>query len=83
MLFRSNYQAQNTNIYNRLSNLAGLGQSAASDTGTAGSTIANSAGTQTAAAGTAAGAGTVGTGNALASGLSNYSALNYLASLGS
>ena len=49
----NNYQAQQTNIYNRLSNLAGLGQTAAANTGNVGASIGNAAATNVANAGTA------------------------------
>ena len=53
------------NIFSRLSGIAGLGQNAASATGTAGVALGTNAAGLQAGAGTALGAGTVGAGNAL------------------
>src|ERR1035438_6520157 len=54
------YQTQNNNVYARLSGLAGLGQNAASNTGTAGTSLGTGAAQSTAAAGAATAGGTVG-----------------------
>lgn len=78
----NNYNANQTNIFNRLSNIAGLGQTANANItsvgGTVGSNIGNtitSGGQGMSAAQMAAGAagasGTVGTANALSGGLTN------------
>jgi hypothetical protein len=66
-----NYTANQTNIFNRLSNIAGLGQTANQATGVAGTQLAGNAGQATMAAGAAQAAGQVGTANALAGGLQN------------
>jgi hypothetical protein len=77
----NNYNAQQTNIFNRLSNIAGLGQTANQTTANAGTTAAGNAGSAQMAAGAAQAAGTVGSANALTGGLSNvgnYYMLNNL-----
>lgn len=58
-------QTQQQNIFSRLSGIAGLGQNAASNTGTAGTALGTGAAQATAAAGGAQAAGTVGAANAL------------------
>ena len=60
----NNYQTQNSNIYNRLGAIAGLGQGAASNQATGASQFGGNIGTQQAAAGTALGGGVVGAANA-------------------
>lgn len=67
----NNYNANQTNIYNRLSNLAGLGQTANANAGQAGTALAGNAGNSMIAAGQAQGSGTVGAANALSGGLNN------------
>lgn len=64
-------QTQQQNIFSRLSAIAGLGQNAASNTGTAGTQLGTGAAQATAAAGGAQAAGTVGSTNALASGVTS------------
>lgn len=64
-------QEQQNNIFSRLSGIAGLGQNAASQVGTAGTALGTGAAQSTAAAGAASAAGTVGAANALGSGISN------------
>ena len=53
------------NIFSRLNGIAGLGQNAASNVGTAGTTLGTNAASMQAGAGTATGAATVGASNAL------------------
>lgn len=78
----NNYNAQQTNIFNRLSNIAGLGQTANQTTATAGTTAAGNAGNAQMAAGAAQAAGTVGQANAISGGLNNaaswYALPNFL-----
>lgn len=72
-------QAQQNNIFSRLSGIAGLGQNAASNVGTAGTSLGTGAAQSTAAAGAASAAGTVGSANAISGGLTsagNYAALS-------
>ena len=72
-------QTQQQNIFSRLSTIAGIGQNAASNTGTAGAALGTGAAQATAAAGGASAAGTVGAANALSNGISsagNYAALS-------
>lgn len=67
----NNYNAQQTNIFNRLSNIAGLGQTANQTSAGAGSAAAGNAGNAMLAAGAAQAAGQIGQGNAIAGGLNN------------
>lgn len=67
----NNYQAQQSNIFNRLSNIAGLGQQSNASTGQAGASLAGNAGQAQTAAGAAQAAGTMGVGNALGGGVDN------------
>lgn len=69
------YQEQNTNTYNRLANIANLGQSAASMTAQTGTSLAGTAAQAATNYGTAAAGGAVGVGNALSGGASNAGAL--------
>lgn len=74
----NNYTANQTNVYNRLSNLAGLGQTANQTTaqaGTANTLNANNFATSGAAA---QAAGMVGSANAINNGLNNAASWNYL-----
>jgi hypothetical protein len=76
-------QTQQNNIFARLSAIAGLGQNAASNVGTAGTALGTGAAQSTAAAGAAQAAGTVGASNALSGGISsaaNSYALNSILS---
>ncbi len=66
-----NYTANQTNIYNRLANIAGLGQTAGATTAGAGTQLATGAANSTIAGGAAQAAGTVGSANATTGGLSN------------
>jgi hypothetical protein len=66
--YQTNFNAQQTqqqNIFSRLSTIAGIGQNAASNTGTAGAALGTGAAQATAGAGAASAAGTVGAANAL------------------
>lgn len=67
----NNYNAQQTNIFNRLSNVAGLGQTQNQTTAQAGTTAAGNAGNAIIGGGAAQAAGSVGTANALSGGLTN------------
>ena len=67
----ANYSANQTNIFNRLSNIAGLGQTANANVGNQGTALAGNAGNAQMAAGAAQAAGTVGASNAITGGLSN------------
>jgi hypothetical protein len=69
----NNYTANQTNIFNRLSNIAGLGQTANANVGNAGTTISGNVANSQMAAGTAAAGGIVGGANALSGGLNNAS----------
>ena len=64
-------QQQQQNIFSRLSTIAGIGQNAASNTGTAGAALGTGAAQATAAAGGASAAGTVGAANALGGAVSS------------
>lgn len=66
-----NYTANQTNIFNRLASIAGLGQTANQASGQAGTTLAGNAGNATIAGGAAQAAGTVGSANAISGGLTN------------
>lgn len=70
-------QANATNLYNRLSGTATIGENAAAQTGATGASAVSAAGQQTTAAGQAQAAGTVGSANALTNG-ANSAASNYL-----
>lgn len=74
----SNYTANQTNIYNRLSNLAGLGQTANQVTGSLGAQNTANAGNFATSGAAATAAGIVGTGNSISNGLGNYAGWNYL-----
>lgn len=84
--YNTNFNAQQTqqqNIFSRLSNIAGIGQNAASNTGTAGVALGTGAAQSTAAAGASQAAGTVGATNAISSGITgagNAFALNSILS---
>lgn len=67
----NNYSTNQSNIFNRLSSIAGLGQTANASTAQAGTTAAQNAGQSMQNAGAAQAAGTVGASNALAGGLTN------------
>lgn len=76
-------ETQQNNIFSRLSGIAGLGQNAASNTGTAGTQLGTGAAQATAASGASEAAGTIGVGNSLSGGVSgaaNGYALNSILS---
>lgn len=62
----NNYNANQTNIFNRLSNIAGLGQTSLANSGSAASSMAPGIANTMVGAGNAQSAGQVGTANALA-----------------
>jgi hypothetical protein len=74
----NNYQASQTNIFNRLASVAGVGQTATSNNQVAGVNSANNMGNFSTSAAAAQAAGTVGQANAINSGISNLSSLAYL-----
>lgn len=67
----NNYNTNQTNIFNRLSSIAGLGQTANGQTATAGTTLAGNIGSAQMAGGAAAASGIVGGANAINGGLNN------------
>lgn len=69
----NNYQTNQSNLFSRLSGVAGSGQQAAANLGTAGSNAATQISNNQTSAGAAAAAGTVGASNAYATGLSGVS----------
>lgn len=71
------YQTTQGNIFSRLAEMAGLGQSSASNVGAQGTQLAGQAGQAIQNAGSAAGAGIVGGANAITSGLNNYAGYQY------
>jgi hypothetical protein len=77
----NNYQSQQSNIYNRLSNLAGIGQAAQSQANTLGSNTANALSQLGIGGASALGAGQVGAANAMAGGYSQIGNAATLASL--
>ena len=78
----SNYfnqdQTQKNNIYNRLSQIAGLGQSAAAGVGNSGTQLGQGIASSQMAGATASAAGTVGATNSVSGGLNNLAGLMYL-----
>lgn len=66
-----NYNTNQTNIYNRLASIAGLGQTAGSNSTTGASAFSGGIGDAISAAGTARAAGQVGSANALSGGANN------------
>lgn len=72
------YQTTQGNIFSRLAEMAGLGQSAAAGVGANGVALAGQAGQAVQNAGSATGAGIVGGANAISNGLTNYGAYQYL-----
>jgi hypothetical protein len=77
----SNFRNQQTDIYNRLSNLAGIGQTAQGQAQALGQSTAANIGQLGIGGATAAGAGQIGAANAMAGGLSNIGNSATLASL--
>ena len=71
-------QTQQSNIYNRLSQIAGLGQSAAAGVGNSGTQLGQGVAASQQAGATASAAGTVGATNALSGGATNLAGLMYL-----
>lgn len=69
------YQTQQQNTYSRLSGVAQLGQSAASQTATSGTQLAGNVGSAVAGAGASQAAGTVGAANAIGGSLSSLGML--------
>ncbi len=67
----NNYNTNQTNIFNRLSSIAGLGQTANAQSSQSGTNIAGNVGNAQIAAGQGQAAGQVGTANAIAGGLNN------------
>ncbi len=65
------FQTQQNNIFDRLSSIAGLGQSAAANVGNSGTQLGTGAAQATAAAGGSQAAGTIGAANAYTGGLSS------------
>lgn len=74
----NNYTNNQTNIYNRLSNLAGLGQTSNGITANAGTNAANQAGNYITSGAAAQAGGIIGGVNSLNNGLNNYQGWNYL-----
>lgn len=70
-------QSNQQNIFSRLSAIAGLGQNAASNTGTAGTALGTGTAQAVAGAGASQAAGTVGSANAISSGLSSLASNPY------
>jgi hypothetical protein len=77
----NNYTNQQSNIYNRLSNLAGIGQAAQSQSNTLGSNTANALSQLGIGGASALGAGQVGAANAMAGAYGNIGNAATLASL--
>ncbi len=71
-------QTQKQNIYNRLSGIAGLGQSAATQVGNSGTALGQGIAQAGAAAGASQAGGIVGASNALSGGASSLAGLMYL-----
>lgn len=69
------YQTQQGNIYSRLSNIANLGQNAASNTGQQGTQLAGNMGQAAIAAGSYQAAGTQAAANAIGNGVSNLGSI--------
>ena len=72
------YQTQQNNIYQRLSQIAGLGQSAAAGVGNSGTQLGQGIAQSTAAAGASQAGGIVGATNALSGGATSLAGLAYL-----
>ena len=77
----NNYTAQRTGIYNTLAGIAGLGQTAQSQTNTAGTNAANAMGQAGIGGAAATAAGQVGVANQLGAGLTGVANQNYLSNL--
>lgn len=72
------FQTQQNNVFGRLSGIAGLGQNAATNVGTAGTSLGTGIAQAQAAAGGSQAAGIVGAGNALSGGANSLAGLMYL-----
>jgi hypothetical protein len=77
----NNFSAQQSNIYNRLAGIAGIGQAGQTQANTAGTNAANAIGQLGVGAAGAIGAGQVGAANAYAGGLQGIGSAGTLASL--
>ena len=77
----NNYNTQQSNIFNRLSNIAGLGQGANQITGAASSNASNGISQSIQGAGNAQAAGQIGVGNAISGGIGQGLSYNYLNNL--
>jgi hypothetical protein len=77
----NNFSAQQSNIYNRLAGIAGIGQAGQTQANTAGTNAANAMGQLGVGAAGAIGAGQVGAANAYAGGLQGIGSAGTLASL--
>jgi hypothetical protein len=73
------YQTQNNAVFGRLSGLAGLGQNAASNTGTAGTQLGTGIAQAQAGAAASQAGGIMGVSGNLAGGANTYAGLQYLA----
>lgn len=78
----NNYNANQTNIFNRLSNIAGLGQTSVGQTGNIGANLAGNIGSAQMAGGAAQAAGIMGTGKAISGGMNNISSMYQTGMLG-
>jgi hypothetical protein len=67
----NNYNTNQTNIYNRLANIAGLGQTSNGQTAQAGTAAAGNIGSAQLAAGASQAAGTIGSANAISGAVNN------------
>lgn len=77
----ANYQNQQSNIFNRLASIAGIGQTAQGQTQNLATSTAGNIGQAAIGAGQAQAAGQVGVANALGGGLQNLAGYNYLGNL--
>ena len=73
-----NYTANQTNIFNRLSNIAGLGQTANQTSANAGTALSQAASNYATSGAAASAAGQVGSANAISQGLMNAGNLSWL-----
>lgn len=71
----NNYNSNQTNIFNRLSNIAGLGQTANANTGAAGATYGAGIGNAISNVGAAQAGGIIGSANAISGGLTNAASM--------
>lgn len=75
------FETQRSNIFNRLSGILGLGQNAASQVGTAGTSLGSGIAGATAAAGGSQAAGQIGAANAYSGAINNGTGMIYLNSI--